>query len=892
MSTSKNAVPLPFSAPTVHDRSRTDAENYGPEYYHNYHNQSGRPYSREYPEWLEFFGRMADRIVRSIHPRTALDVGCAHGFLVESLRDRGVDAYGIDVSAYAISQVRNDIEPFCRVGSATDDIERHYDLITCIEVCEHLTELEARRAIRNMTAHADAVLFSSTPNDFSDRTHVSVQPVIYWLRAFREFSFAPDLSFDTSVVSPQLILFRRVEQKPSDQWLTAIARMKTDAVVAASRKAESQVQDAVADLKSEIEILKAELQSTQEELSARTETLNAVLNSRGWKLLNQYRNLRTWALQQEASRRLGFFLLGTVTGRATVNRQYRRWIETREKPSIDVPAIQRSIAEFKYTPTISIVMPVYNTPAELLDAALGSVRAQYYENWEVCICNDGSTASHVRKVLDAWAEKDSRIRIVHSENNEGISTASNRALAIASGEYVGLLDHDDELSANALYENVRLLQQHPEADMIYSDEDKLTSKGRRVDPFFKPDWSPEYMLSTMYTCHFGVYRKRLLDQIGGFRVGFEGSQDYDLVLRLIEKTDHIFHIPKILYHWRMAKGSSAVTHGCKPYASTVGKKALLQHLARRGTPGRVRDGKWPGHYRVAFAVDANAKVSILIPSRNQARLLRGCIESIEAKTQFHNYEILVVDNQSDDPEAIAYLASLPHRVVAFTDPFNFSRIINFGAKCASGNYLLFLNNDTRVISPQWLDTMLGLCQQKPIGIVGAKLLYPNNRIQHAGVVLGIGGIAGHAMRGFLRDSKARFGIAGDIRNYSALTAACMMIRKDVFDEVGGFDENIAVAFNDVDFSLRVREAGYRNVYTPDAELYHLESASRGFALNTSEIAYVQQRWGSLLTCDPYYNPNLSLKYEDFRLDVPRSNHLLGDCILGFTSLAERLTSRT
>ncbi len=856
MSTARNAVPLPLSAPGVNrNRPRTASELYGPEYYHSH---CGLPYSREYPEWLEFFGRAADQIISSLHPRTAVDLGCAQGFLVESLRDRGVDAYGVDISEYAISQVRDDVKPFCRVASVTDDIDRHYDLITCIEVCEHLTEFEARRAIRNMTSHADAVLFSSTPNDFSERTHVNVQPIIYWLRAFREFSFAPDLAFNAEIISPQAILFRHTQQKPSDQWLTEIARTKTDAVLAASRNAESQVQGEVAHLKSEVERLEAEL-------AARTATLNAVLNSRGWKLLNHYRNLRIWILQNERLRRLGLVLFRNTTGRTLSDWQYRRWILEREQPSIDVPAIRQAISGFAFMPTISIVVPVYNTPAELINAFVNSVRAQYYENWELCICNDGSSAMHVRPLLDEWSERDSRIKVVHSGKNEGISSASNRALGLAAGEYVGLLDHDDELSPNALYENVKLLQSHPEADMIYSDEDKLNARGQRIDPFFKPDWSPEYMLSCMYTCHFGVYRKRLLNEIGGFRVGFEGSQDYDLVLRVSEKTDKIFHIPKVLYHWRIVAGSAAGSSGAKPYAYVAARKALREHLNRRRVRAEVADGKWLGHYSIRFKLENIEPVSVIIPTKDKVRLLRSCIQSIEKETSYPNYEIIIVDNQSSRAETKQYFSTLRHRIVTMEEPFNFSRLINRGAAESRAKYLLFLNNDTQVISADWIETMAGLCQQHDIGIVGGKLLYPGDRIQHAGITLGVAGIAGHAFRRFVRDTFHHFGAACDLRNCSAVTGACMMVRKEVFDQVGGFDESLPIAYNDVDFCLRVRQAGYRIVYTPAAELYHIESASRGYRTSEKEAIEMQRRWAKVIMNDPYYNPNLTLDHEDFGL---------------------------
>ena len=889
MSSVPKDFPLPFSTPGAAPSSHPNASHYGPDYYLNHFDP---PYSREHPHWLDFFNKIADEIVRTIRPKSVLDVGCAKGFLVEALRDRGVEAYGIDISEHAVSEVREDIRPFCSVAGATEPIQRHYELITCIEVCEHLSEFEARSAIRNMATHADAVLFSSTPSDFAEPTHINVRPIIYWLRAFREFSFAP-ADFNADIVAPQAILFRRSDQRPSDDVLHQIAKVKTAAVRTANHPQQQelvrerdelcadlqsvssrrdQLETEVLDLKQKLaeqeersSFLNSELEERQDELAARTATLNAVLSSRGWKLLNRFRDLRTWAMQHELLRRFGHVIFRRIVGATAGDLEYQRWIETREKPSVDVPAILRDIEGFHYKPTISILMPVYNTNPKLLDAAIESVRAQYYDNWELCICDDGSNASHLGPALKAWTEKDYRIKVIRNPRNQGISLASNCALSAASGEYVAFLDHDDELSRNALYENVKLLQEHPEADMIYSDEDKLGPNGRRIDPFFKPDWSPEYMLSCMYTCHLGVYRKKLLDELGGFREGFEGSQDYDLVLRLAEKTKNIFHIPKILYHWRMAATSAAFSSHAKPYAYRAAKQAISEHLNRRGIRAQVLDGAWRGHYRLHFDVDRTSKVSIIIPSRNKVELLSKCVRSIETKTKYKNYEILIVDNQSSEADAIEYLKASPHRVLPFTEPFSFSRIINFAAQHAQGDYLLFLNNDTQVISPRWIEEMLGYCQQKEIGIVGAKLLFPNDQIQHAGVILGIAGVAGHALKGFACDSRQHFGLSCNVRNYSAVTAACMMVRKEVFNEVGGFDESLPIAYNDVDFCLRVRNAGYRIVCTPHAELYHVESASRGYPKTEREFTDMQNRWGKALMNDPYYNPNLTLDREDFGL---------------------------
>jgi O-antigen biosynthesis protein len=537
---------------------------------------------------------------------------------------------------------------------------------------------------------------------------------------------------------------------------------------------------------------------------------------------------------------------------------YEHWIKHVEQRSYNPGRINQAIANFRYKPKISIVTPVYNTPTEVLDSAIRSVRMQHYENWELCICDDASSSAEVRHCLEDWQRQDARIKVAFASRNEGISGASNRALQLASGEFVGLLDHDDELSPDALYEVVKLLQEQPQADMIYSDQDRLNIDGRRVNPAFKPDWSPEYMLACMYTGHFGVYRKRLLDEIGGFRVGFEGSQDYDLVLRISERTNQIYHIPKILYHWRMIEGSAAASSMAKPYACVAAKKALSEHLDRRQISAEIIDGIWPTHYKIRFNLPCTEKVSIVILASGQPDPLRTCITSIENKASYPNYEVIVVENQSIDMDLRQYLSSRSHRVVSSQEPFNSSRLINLGAKHASGAYLLLLHDDTEVISAGWITSMLGFCRQKEVGVVGAKLLYRNDLIQHAGIILGIKGVAGRPLRKLPRNTEA----ASDARNYSAVSAACMMVRKSVFERVGGFDEQLSATHNDIDFCLRVREARYRIVWTPWAELYHDDSSSLDRERNSRGVAFLKQRWGGILTNDPYYNPNLTLRHED------------------------------
>ena len=544
---------------------------------------------------------------------------------------------------------------------------------------------------------------------------------------------------------------------------------------------------------------------------------------------------------------------------------YQVWIEKHKLTRQGIARIREEIAGFAWQPLVSIATPVYNTDPQWLRKCIESVRNQLYPNWELCLADDASTEPHVRRMLREFQERDARIRVVSLAENEGIAGASNAALAMASGDFVGLLDHDDELTPDALYEVAALLQSHRDADVIYTDEDKMEPDGTRTQPFFKPDWSPEYLLSCMYTCHFTVYRKALLDRVGGFRKGFDGSQDYDLMLRVTENTGKIFHVPKVLYHWRRVNGSAADTRAAKPYAFEAGRRALSDHIQRRSKQAEPLDGKLFGFYRVRHPVDENARVSVVILTKDNVDLLRASIDSIHSKTSHPNYEILVVDNNSTDPRNEDYYAALEHPVIRSREPFNFSRLNNFGASRTTGDYLVFLNNDTEVISPEWMTAMLEFCQQPEIGVVGAKLLFPDGGIQHAGVVLGLGGVAGHVMTGFPAGSSHYFGIGSVVRNCSAVTAACMMTRRDVFESVGGFDEGLPTAYNDVDYCLRVREKGLRIVWTPFAELYHHESASRDTAICPDAVRLMRSRWGGTLLRDPYYNPNLTLEHADLRV---------------------------
>ncbi len=542
--------------------------------------------------------------------------------------------------------------------------------------------------------------------------------------------------------------------------------------------------------------------------------------------------------------------------------------------------IRSDIAEFVEQPLISIVMPVYNAEPNWLAAAIDSVRNQIYPHWELCIADDCSTSPSVRPVLERYAAADSRINVFYRPTNGHISEASNSAIELATGDWMALLDQDDLLTEDALYYIARTINKQPKIELIYSDEDKI-SNGKRFDPYFKPDWNPDLLRSHNMICHLGVYKLDRVRSIGGFRKGYEGAQDYDLALRFADElsVDQIAHIQRVLYHWRNHPSSTAQSGGKKSYAVLAGQKALSDHLERKGIRGRVEILP-TGMYRPVYELpEKKPLVSLIIPTRNGLQLVRTCVNSILQKTDYPNYEILIIDNNSDDPATLEYFRHIEaeSRVFVIRDeqPFNYSAINNRAVDRARGDYVGLINNDIEVISPDWLTEMMSHAVQAGIGAVGARLWYPDDRLQHGGVIVGLGGVAGHAHK-FLPKGAPGYSYRGElIQTLSAVTAACLVVRKSIFEAVGGLNETLTVAFNDVDFCLKVREAGWRNVWTPFAELYHHESATRGQEDTSDkkerfrrEVAYMQEMWGGTLTRDPAYNPNLTLEHEDFSLAWP------------------------
>jgi GT2 family glycosyltransferase len=528
-------------------------------------------------------------------------------------------------------------------------------------------------------------------------------------------------------------------------------------------------------------------------------------------------------------------------------------------------------------------MPVYNTPAPYLEAAIQSVTAQLYPHWELCIADDNSTVEHVRPILERFAREDSRIKLHFRTKNGHISAATNDAISISTGEYVGFLDHDDLLAEHALYMVAKALQQSPNAQLIYSDEDKIDDSGNRSEPHFKADWDALMLLSVNYVTHFTVCKRQVGEAVGWLRTGFEGAQDWDFVLRASEQISqqvaeqNIVHIPHILYHWRLHRASTAQDSGVKPYVAASQLKAVQEALQRRNEfASAIRLDVW-GVVRVSFLVrEPLPRVSVIIPTRDHFKVLRECVSSLIQVTAYSNYEIVIMDNGSSEPETLSYLSDLGTKsnvkVIRVDAPFNYSALNNQGARAASGQVLALLNNDIQITEPLWMDRLVAHAMRPGTGAVGCRLLYPNNTVQHAGVLLGFQSVAGHYHLRTSANSAGYMGRAVIDQFVSAVTGACLFVRRDRFEAVGGLDEQLAVAFNDVDFCLKIQASGLRNVYAGSVTCFHHESISRGqdttlekMERSTMEVLRMRTRWGEDLKSDPAYNPNLCLELRSFAI---------------------------
>ena len=552
---------------------------------------------------------------------------------------------------------------------------------------------------------------------------------------------------------------------------------------------------------------------------------------------------------------------------------YHKWIYFNEPTKKELQ--EQRTYKFKSNPKISIIVPMYNTPIKYFKELVECLINQTYQNWELCLA-DGSERKN--KKIEDICNKDTRIKYKFLNSNKGISENSNRALELVTGEYIALLDHDDLLPEFSLFEIVKTINENSDVEFIYTDEDKCTTIKNRYDPHFKPDFAIDTLRSVNYICHFSIYKKELMNKLGGFRSEFDGAQDYDLILRMSEKTNKIVHISKILYHWRVhPKSTAASTAGeAKPYAFEAGKRAIEEHLKRVGLKGKVEHGISLGIYRITYEVEGTPKISILIPNMDHIEELKVCINSILKLTTYKNFEIIIIENNSKEEKTFEYYKEIQSnskiKVIFYPEnKFNYSKIINFGVKHATGEYVMQLNNDTELLTKNWLEELLGYAQRKDVGAVGVKLYYPDNTIQHVGAIIGIGGVGGHIFKYYPKDKRGYFARDSFVQNLSAVTAACIFSRKEIYEEVGYMDEKFEVAFNDMDFCLKIREKGYLIVENPYVELIHYESKSRGLEDSpekvkrfNKEIERFQDKWSEFLKKgDPFFNRNFRLDIEDY-----------------------------
>ena len=928
------------------------SEIYNEEYYRQYDVGIGKVNYQNSTYTKDFLTGIAKQIVSDFHPKTVLDAGCAMGHLVAALRDLGVEAYGVDVSEYAIANVREDIRPFCRTASLSEDfpadLPQHYDLVVTIEVLEHLYAEDGQKAIANLCKHADTVLFSSTPDDFEERTHVNVQQREYWARLFFEQGFTDDINYRPRYLTPYASLFRKntdlvrqiedyernirmtedeyaknaaylnqaVQDKEThicnltvqhsaeqNEWTT-----RENDLNANIRKLEQDVQmreKTIAEQEDKLESIAQELahytehyhsaiaqrEDLKRQLAEAQNAYNVISNAFFWKITKPARVLADTIkkpLRHIAALRLlnkGIRCLHENGWRYTWEKVKRKIKNQQDFAAVAKKPLftEQELAEqrnhrFDRKIKFSIVVPLFNTPEKFLREMIQSVIDQTYSDWELCMA-DGSDAQHsdVERICRQYTKKDSRIKYKKLEKNLGISGNTNACLEMATGDYIGLFDHDDLLHPAALYEVMRAICEQ-DADFVYTDENTFHNEPKDAFcPHYKPDFAPDTLRANNYICHFTVFKKQLLEKTGVFRPECDGSQDYDMVLRLTEKAERMVHVPEILYYWRAHENSVAESVGAKPYVIEAAHKAIRDHLHRMGLQGEVLDTAVPSMYRLKYEIIGQPLISIIVPNKDHIELLERCLHSILKLTSYCNYEIIIVENNSTETETFDFydkIRSDPHiSIITWQGEFNYSAINNYGVKHAEGKYLLLLNNDTEIISCDWIQEMLMYAQRPDVGAVGAKLYYEDDTIQHAGLGIGLLTLAGHLHRGFDRRHPGYMGRLIYAQDLSAVTFACVMIPRHVWDEVGGLDESFAVAFNDVDMCMRIRKAGYLIVWTPYAELYHYESKSRGLEDTPEkkkrfegEVKRFQERWKNELAAgDPYYNPNLSLDREDFSL---------------------------
>ncbi len=831
-----------------------------------------RPFQRD-EHWKQFFDIIADQVVAGIQPRTVLDAGCTLGLLVEALRQRGVDAWGFDPAAEAVEQADPSAQPYCWAGHFTDPLPQRYDLIICLEAVAHLTEAEAGAAIANLCRFSDDILFAATPPQLLPKNHIG-KDGRDWGALFANQGFARDLEFDNDFFAPWAARFRKSEAAASSTiqaYERRLARLAGEN--AALRQTRSEANRLAQARSKEIESLNL----TVKNLTVKEQELAQILGSRSWQFIRGLQNFRLKLIPLESRRerwmnltiravqvllheglrpllRLAYYKFRTME-------DYQGWLAWNEPSPAELERQRKASAKLPYRPLISFLTPVYNPPPAVLQETLDSVIAQTYAQWELCLVDGASEDPKIGEILRGYAGRDERVRVRFLEQNLGISGNTNMALQEARGEFVALLDHDDVIAPHALFEVVNLLNQKPETDLVYYDEDKLSPDGtQRRDPLFKPEWSPEMLLSANYLTHPVVRRSRV-EEAGGFDPATDGAQDWDLMLRLVERTQNIERIPKVLYHWRQISGSTAAARTAKSWVFERQLASVRKHLERSGTAGVEASFAQPGFLRVTWP-PSGQRVSIIIPTKDKVEYLQRCLHSILHLTDYPDYEVVLIDTGSHRPDTLQYYQTLKDEARVhlhhYSGAFNYSAANNLGTQYASGDLFLFLNNDTEILEKDWLEELARWVERPDVGIVGTKLLYPDNTIQHAGVIVGLQGHASHIFWGAQERQGTIFGSVDWYRNYMAVTGACMMTRRDLFEEIGGFNEDYILTFSDIEFCMRAYQQGFRVVYTPYARMRHHEGRSRGDFIPANDILVGYEQFHETVQAgDPYYNPNLS-----------------------------------
>lgn len=899
---------------------------YNADYYNNYRTGNGTTKYSENADIKEFMHSVALRIQRDFSPKTVLDCGCATGVLVNELRALGVEAYGIDISEYAVSHVNSEISEYCAVQSLTvgqlpEKFPKEYDVVVCIEVLEHLFEKDGKAAIENICKWGKNVVFSSTDSDFDDETHINVRNMEFWAKEFAQNGLYNDLDKKPSYISPNARRFSgkisvpnqvenyerylRVAYKHTyecqQENVSLLEQLETlsdenqtlSRDLSTSKSAAKVLEKRVARLEEDSKSVKKMYAETRAEINRLNTVERAyieIASSRAWKLTKPIRSVGTMVKRIVYLSKKTLKTLKHEGVKETIKKiKEYKFVQNTEitidfntyvklhTPTEKELGNQRNKA-FKRKVKFSVLVPLYNTPENFLREMINSVIGQSYSNWELCLA-DGSDDDHsfVGEIAMEYAKNDKRIVYKKLETNDGISGNTNACLDMSTGDYIVLFDHDDLLHPSALYENMVKIENEG-AEFLYSDEMTFQDTvDNCVLIHFKPDFSPETLRGHNYICHLTVFSRELFKKVGYFSKEHDGSQDYDMVLRLTEKAKKIVHVDKVLYYWRSHAASVASDVSAKPYCMVAAKKAIGDHLNRLGIKGEVVDSAFISTYRVKYELNSHPLVSIIIPNKDMIYDLDKCISSIYEKSTYDNFEIVIVENNSKEKETFEYYKNLEKihnnlKVVCWEgDDFNFSSINNLAVKNSNGEYVLLLNNDIEVISPDWIESMLMFAQRKDVGAVGAKLYYPDGTIQHAGVVLGLGGVAAHAFLGFGHDDPGYSHRLSIAQNLSCVTAACVLVRRSVFDEIGGLDEKFKVAFNDVDMCMKIRAAGYNIIFTPYAELCHYESKSRGYEDTpekierfVGEVERFRKKWADELdNGDPYYNANLTLDNTSF-----------------------------